>query len=103
MSLSKGLDFPVVRIENKGSVTHVYIDGEDLKGVRSIQFVHDKSKSSRPVLRGDLFAERIILDTALVPELPEIYHPYYVSTTKLEEAGILAIDQLNDLLKKGLL
>lgn len=103
MSLSKGLNFPVVRIENKGPVTQVYIDDEELKGVRDIQFVHDKSKGSRPVLRVGLFAERIILDTALVPELPEIYHPFYVSTTRLEEAGILTIDQLNDLLEKGLL
>lgn len=102
MSLLKD-DLPAVHIENKGAVTSVYVDGKRLKGVKNIEFLHDKTARNFPVLKIGLMAERVTIDTAQVFELPEIYHPFYVSSDKLIEAGILTLNQLNELVDKGLL
>lgn len=103
MKSPKGTSFPSVHIENKGVVTRVYVDGKELNGIKSIEFLHSKSINSRPVLKIELLAERISIDTAQVFELPEIYHPFYVSTDKLVQAGVITNDQVNELLEKGLL
>lgn len=97
------LPLPQVRIENKGSVTRVYVDGNELNGIRSINFLHDREMSDIPVLRMELLAEKVSIDTAQVFELPEVYHPFYVSSDQLVRLGILTYDQLNDLLEKKLL
>ena len=97
------LPLPKVRIENKGSVTKVYIDEEEMNGVKSVSFSHDRGTSDPPVLRMELLAERISIDTAQMFDLPEAYHPFYVSSDQLIHLGILTLDQLNDLLEKKLL
>lgn len=96
-------DLPTVRIENKGSVTKVYVDGEELNGVRRVEFSHDKTVKDFPVLKLDILAERVSIDSPQIFDLPEIYHPFYVSSSKLIDAGILTLDQLNKLVDKGLL
>lgn len=103
MEFSKNNEFPTVHIENKGVATKVYVDGEELKGVKNIEFSHDKAKDSLPVLKIELLAESISIDTVQVFELPEIYHPFYVSADKLIKAGILTGERLNELLMEGLL
>lgn len=103
MGRSKENNLPSVRIENRGALTKVYVDGEELHGVKSIEFLHDKTVKSFPILKIELLAESISIDTNMVFELPEFYHPFYVASDKLIEAGILTNDQFNELLEKGLL
>ena len=103
MGRSKENNLPSVRIKNRGALTKVYVDGEELHGVKSIEFLHDKTVRSFPILKIELMTECITIDTAQVFELPEIYHPFYVSSDKLIDAGFLTLDQLNELVDKGLL
>lgn len=102
MGRSKENNLPSVRIENRGALTKVYVDGEELHGVKSIEFSH-KAINSQRTLKIELLAESISIDTNMVFELPEFYHPFYVASDKLIEAGILTNDQFNELLEKGLL
>ncbi len=97
------LPLPKVRIESKGCVTKIYVDGAELNGVRRVSFLHDREKDDCPVLRIELLAEQITIDTAQIFALPEVYHPYYVSADKLIDLGVLTYDELNALLEKGLL
>lgn len=102
-SEEKGLKLPNIRIENKGCLTKIYVDGKELDGVRSVNFVHDREKDDLPVLRIELLAEQIAIDTAQVFALPEVYHPFYVSSDRLVELGVMTYDQLNDMLEKKML
>lgn len=97
--------FPQVEIKTTDTITKVFIDGNEVRGVGRIEFVHDRNteESSIPVLRIDVIAARMSIDTALVPELPAPFRGFYVSSRKLENLGIITNDQLNDLLGKGLL
>ena len=99
-TMKNRLSFPKIHIENKGRVTKVYVDGKMLNGIRSINFLHNGEKDGRPILRIELLAEQISIDTAQTFDLPEVYRPYYVSSDKLVSAGILTYDQLNNLLEK---
>lgn len=40
----KRLKLPNIRIENKGCLTKIYVDGKELDGVRRVNFVHDREK-----------------------------------------------------------
>lgn len=99
----KGLLLPQIHIENKGCVTKVYVDGVELNGVRRVSFLHDREKDDCPVLRIELLAEQITIDTAQIFALPEAYHPFYVSADKLIKLGILTNETLNTLLARKLL
>ena len=46
VNFSKGTPFPSVHIENKGVVSRVYVDGKELNGIKSIEFLHSKSVNS---------------------------------------------------------
>ena len=99
----KGLHLPKVHIESKGCVTKINVDGVELNGVRKISFLHNRGRDAYPVLRIKLLAEQICLETAQIFALPEVYHPYYVSSDKLVKLGILTHSKLNELLNKKLL
>lgn len=94
---------PKVVIRNKGRVTKVFVDGEELKGVKSVKFSHGALDTEFPVVSIELLAEQLRLETAQIFALPEVYHPYYVSSDKLVELGILTQNQLDELLSRGLL
>ena len=100
---NNGLPFPIIKIENNGCCTKVYVDGKELNGVKNISFLHDRGKDDCPILRIELLAEQISIKTSQIFALPEVYHPFYVSSDKLVNLGILTYDQLNDLLEKKLL
>lgn len=99
------IHFPHVQIKNEGPVTEVYVDGTKLAGVESVKFVHDPKHSAnhQPTLEIRLLTEKITIDAPVGPSLPEIYHPAYVSSWKLVEAGIITLDELNQLVMDGLL
>lgn len=94
---------PQVVIRNKGRVTKVFVDGEELKGVKSVQFSHVARDTEFPAVSIELLAEQLRLETAQIFALPEVYRPYYVSSDKLVELGILTQNQLDELLSRGLL
>lgn len=98
-----GLPSPKVRIESKGCVTKIYVDGVEVNGVRRVSFLHDKESDACPVLRIELLAEQITIDTSQIFALPEAYHPFYVSADKLIKLGVLTNEQLNTLLERKLL
>jgi len=101
--MKRKANLPQVIIQNKGRVTRVFVDGEELNGVRSIEFLHDSQNNGFPIVKIGLLADQICLETAQVFALPDVYHPFYVSSSKLVELGILTEDKLNELLLKGLL
>lgn len=95
---------PQIMIQNKGSFTKVFVDGKELNGVKSVSFLHNSQENNRiPILKIELLAEQICLDTAQIFDLPDVYHPFYVSSSKLIQLGILTEDQFNECLEKGLL
>lgn len=94
---------PKVVIRNKGRVTKIFVDGEELKGVKSVKFSHGALDTEFPVINIELLAEQLRLETAQIFALPEVYRPYYVSSDKLVELDILTQNQLDELLSRGLL
>ena len=94
---------PQVVIRNKGRVTKVFVDGEKLKGVKGVKFSHGALDTEFPIVSIELLAGQLRLETAQIFALPEVYHPYYVSSDKLVELGILTQNQLDELLCRGLL
>lgn len=98
------LPLPTIAIKNEGTLTKVFIDGKEVEGVVSVTFSHSIYQNNHiPVVKLELMADKVHIGTHQVFDLPEIYHPFYVSSGKLVEAGILTEDQLNALLEKGLL
>lgn len=96
--------YPVIHIENTGSLTKVLLNGEEIEGVVSIAFSHSvREHKSFPTVKLELLAEKVHIGTHQVFDLPDIYHPFYVSSEKLIEAGILTNDQLNELVENGVL
>ena len=95
---------PTIDIENTGSLTRVFLNGEEVEGVVSVAFSHSvREHKSFPTVKVELLAEKVHIGTHQVFDLPDIYHPFYVSSDKLIEAGILTMDQLNELVDKGML
>ena len=68
---------PKIKIETTGIITRIFVDGQELKGVRAIEFKHSADTNRNPVLSIDLIASDMEIDAVLVPELPEIYKPFY--------------------------
>ena len=98
------LHLPTIHIENTGSLTKVFLNCEEIEGVVSIAFSHSVYEhKSFPTVRIELMADKVHIGTHQIFALPDIYHPYYVSSYKMVEAGVLTEDQLNALLEKGLL
>lgn len=98
------LPLPTIDIKNEGTLTKVFINDKEVEGVASVTFSHSIYQNNRiPVVKLELMADKVHIGTHQIFDLPEIYHPFYVSSGKLVEAGILTDDQLNDLLEKGLL
>lgn len=95
------LQAPQIHIQNHRGVTKVYVDGKELRGVTRVEFSHACKESNFPVLKVDLLAEQICIDSAQIFALPDVYHPYYVSADKLMELGIITLEQLNELLEKN--
>ncbi len=99
----ENLNLPKVTIKNNGAVTNIFVDGKEIRGVRGIEFLHNREKDHLPVLRISLLADQITIDTPVLFDLPEVYWPHYVSADKLISAGVLTQDRLNELIEQGAL
>ena len=64
-----------ILIESDGIHGRLYIDGEEVKDVLCIGYSHEGGRI--PVLRVDLLADSVSIDSDLVPQLPDIYKPFY--------------------------
>ncbi|MEE1517284.1 MAG: hypothetical protein UF228_06770 [Lachnospiraceae bacterium] len=67
-----------VTITDDGTIlgTRLLIDGEDIsKETRRIEYV--KEAGEAPVLHIEMLATDISISTECIPELPDIYKPYY--------------------------
>ncbi len=96
--------FPIIHIENTGSLTKVFLNGKQIDGVVSIAFSHSVYEHKKfPTVKIELMADKVHIGTHQIFDLPDIYHPYYVLSDRLVEAGVLTEEQLNDLLEKKLL
>lgn len=67
---------PKIKIEQDGILTKIYIDGQQIHGVRGLSF--ENSIDNRfPILKLDLIAVDMEIDAVAIPELPEIFKPFY--------------------------
>ena len=64
-------------IKNDGSIdgTKIFIDGKEVEGICRVEFIHQGGKF--PVVRFEMTADSISIDTCIIPELTEIYKPFY--------------------------
>lgn len=63
-------------VSEENGTTHLYQDGVELKGIKSISFSHD-SMSDKPELKVVFAKDDIEIDSYVVPSLPEFYKPFY--------------------------
>lgn len=89
-------EVPHIEIKIDGLNTKILIDGKELKGIRSYCLSQDSIKKV-PILKIELLAMDLSIDTKLIPALPEPYQPYYISLTDLIGKGIIIEEQLKNL------
>lgn len=79
-------------IKNDGSIdgTKIFIDGKEVKGICRVEFMHQGGKF--PVVRFETIADSISVDTSMIPELPEIYRPFYRKIEPSANDSITTID-----------
>lgn len=78
----KSTHIPNVIIKTNGIIGEVYVDGVQVKGVKEYRLIHKGGNS--PQLQLDIMATNITVETSVVPELPDIYKPFY---KKIEPIG----------------
>lgn len=79
-------------IKNDGSIdgTTIFIDGKEVEGICRVEFIHQGGKF--PVVRFEAIADSISIDTCMIPELPEIYKPFYRKIEPSANDSITTID-----------
>lgn len=70
----------MLKIESKNGTTHLYQDGNEIHGIKSISFTHD-AMSDKPELKVIFANDNIEIDSFVVPSLPEFYKPFYTEKT----------------------
>lgn len=78
-----------VEIKQDGCITHIILDGKDISHmVRAFSFGQDVGKAEDcPILRLDIVATDLTVDSTCFPALPEIFKPYYVEKKKAAPDG----------------
>lgn len=64
-----------IQINTKGIKAKIFIDGEELKGVRGYTIEHNAG--GIPILKLNLSAKDLELDGDFIPALPEVYRAFY--------------------------
>lgn len=67
---------PHIEIKQNGMLTEIFVDGRKINGVRKVSFEYS-CDNLLPVLKLDLLATDMAVDATLVPELPEVFKPFY--------------------------
>lgn len=90
-------EVPHIEIKIDGIKPTILIDGKELEGIRSYCLSQD-FETKVPILKIELLAMELSMDTNTLPILPEPYQPYYVSKAELVEKGIVTKERLNECL-----
>lgn len=56
--------------------THLFQDGKEITGIKSISFAHD-AMTDKPELKVIFARDDVEIDALCVPSLPEFYKPFY--------------------------
>lgn len=94
---------PHIKIKLHGIFTDVFIDGQEVNGVKSFELKQKSGDTPQPEetppeLRLTLTSEmNRTLNTLWLLELPDIYKGFYAEGFKLIESGIATAQQLNAL------
>lgn len=67
---------PHIEIKSNGFITEVFIDGKKLNNVTRLSVEQDAGDFMNVVF--ELFSDNVSIDTRLIPDLPDIYKPFYV-------------------------
>lgn len=66
-----------VQITSDGMYGAVYIDGQHISGISKVEYVH--KACNIPELKLTILADELTIEGAdVVPDLPDIYKPFYV-------------------------
>jgi len=66
---------PRIEVKTKGLNSRVYVNGQELHGVRTVHFTHEAGKL--PVMSVDYVAADLYLDGEFVPTLPHPFDKWY--------------------------
>lgn len=69
------MGFPKFEISTDGVITTIKCDGKVVKGVRA--FALSQKAGEIPILTLDLNATDLSVDGTMLPELPEVFRPFY--------------------------
>jgi len=72
-----------LKIVSKNNTTHLFQDGKEIHGIKSISFTHD-AMTDKPELRIIFSNDDVEIDSYVVPSLPEFYKPFYEKKSSLE-------------------
>lgn len=67
-------------VSERNGTTHLYQDGNEITGIKSISFTHD-AMTDKPELKVIFASDRVEIDSVCVPALPEFYKPFYTEKT----------------------
>lgn len=87
--------FPEVKIVTHGITSEVYINGNRIDGISKWSVVHEAGKL--PKLCLDILGAQMEVTSNRIPELPDIYQPFYVSALQLVNSGLVTEEQINEL------
>lgn len=84
---------PKIRIEQDGAaVTHISLDGKEVKGVKKFSVERDVMDSDIPVLKLEVYCPDMTLEFPGVPALPDVFKPYYERKKEAAPADAKAAD-----------
>lgn len=67
----------MIRIEaGFNGITRVFQNGNELRGIKEVRFTHN-AMDNIPRLLIEFSDDKVEIDTAIVPELPDFYKPFY--------------------------
>lgn len=65
-----------VEIKSEGTMTHVFVDGNEIHGVTHLSFER-KVDDEIPILKLELLADNMTIDSQVMLDLPEVYKAFY--------------------------
>lgn len=76
-----------IEIKSDGIFGKVFVDGKEVKGVRKVSY-EIAVDGNTPVLKLELLATDIAIDAnGVLPELPEVFKPFYKRIVTDDETG----------------
>ena len=85
---------PEIVIKTTGGYgAKVYVDGQELYGVKGYSLTHKAGEL--PVLTLDMKATNVTMETQVIPALPAPYDSFYVSKQWLEKMGKIELGELD--------